>query len=242
MKIKTEMTLTENSIQLLLDKGEKINIFTAATIDSAATGLFLTFKKRKFQSVSLQPTKTDTVIQLIPAKEVATNDLLVSIQLTVKNQKITPAADYKELKNFLEKVILLLNTFDYPLISQKKAAVKVQHRWKKAFADTPFFVDDFGSKAKIIWQKRNEMRIEKGAILRRDYVLNKDGSVGLNARMGTQLRQEQAKFIENFVTTEDIILKSVNEIGLFLYFGGTNSWLVLKDTDGKTIDEYASVK
>ncbi|GMA45249.1 hypothetical protein GCM10025853_27060 [Tetragenococcus halophilus subsp. halophilus DSM 20339] len=60
--------------------------------------------------------------------------------------------------------------------------------------------------------------------------------------MGTQLRDEQKDKIQNFITTEDIILKSVNEVGLFLYFGGTNSWLVLKDNNGQTIDEWSKVK
>ncbi|OJG34366.1 hypothetical protein [Enterococcus cecorum] len=56
------------------------------------------------------------------------------------------------------------------------------------------------------------------------------------------MRQEQADKIKDNVTTEDIILKSVNEVGHFLYFAGTNSWLVLKDENGKTIDEYSVVK
>lgn len=241
MKIKAEMTLTENAIQLLLDKGGKVNIFTSHA-NKETKGLFLVFKNNKFQSVSPQPAKADTVIQLIPPETVELNDLLQSIQSTVKNKKITPATDHKVLQDYLKKIVPLLNAFGYPLIAKKKAPAKAQHRWKKDFADISFFVNDFGSKAQIIWQKRNEMLIKKGAVLRKDYELNKDGSVGLDARMGTQLRQEQAGSIENFVTTKDILLKSVNEIGLFLYFGGTNSWLILKDKDGKTIDEYSVVK
>lgn len=60
--------------------------------------------------------------------------------------------------------------------------------------------------------------------------------------MGEKLRDEQRDKFMNLVTTEDIILKSVNEVSLFLYFAGTNSWLVLKDQNGKTIDEYTVVK
>ncbi|MFD1900942.1 hypothetical protein GQR36_14845 [Enterococcus termitis] len=48
--------------------------------------------------------------------------------------------------------------------------------------------------------------------------------------------------MKNYVTTDDIILKSVNEVGLFLYFGGTNSWLELTDKDGKTINEWTVVE
>ena len=47
---------------------------------------------------------------------------------------------------------------------------------------------------------------------------------------------------KDFVTTEDIVLKSVNEVGLFLYFAGTNSWLELVDENGKTLNEWTVVE
>jgi hypothetical protein len=56
------------------------------------------------------------------------------------------------------------------------------------------------------------------------------------------LRSEHADDIQDFVTTRDIVLKSVNEVGLFLYFGGINSWLVLKDEAGKSINDWTIVK
>jgi hypothetical protein len=49
-------------------------------------------------------------------------------------------------------------------------------------------------------------------------------------------------FDDQFITTEEITLKSVNEVGLFLYFGGTNSWLQLQDPDGKTIHDWTVVQ
>lgn len=72
--------------------------------------------------------------------------------------------------------------------------------------------------------------------------LNKDGSLGFSAKFAEKLRSEHTDSFDNFVTTKDIILKSVNEVGLFLYFGGTNSWLVLKDDNGKSINEWTVVK
>ena len=48
--------------------------------------------------------------------------------------------------------------------------------------------------------------------------------------------------IKDYVTTDNVILKSVNEVGHFLYFAGTNSWMILKDKDGKTIHEYSTVE
>ena len=124
----------------------------------------------------------------------------------------------------------------------KRPGQKAQHRFKKEFATIPFYVDDFNSKATIYWQKRNEFRILAGATLVPEAPLNKDGSLGFGARFALTLRQEQADKIKDNVTTEDIILKSVNEVGHFLYFAGTNSWLVLKDENGKTIGEYSVVK
>lgn len=72
--------------------------------------------------------------------------------------------------------------------------------------------------------------------------LKKDGSIGFDVRFAEKLRGDLAAKISGDRTTEDIVLKSVNELGLFLYYGGTNGWLVLKDQAGKTIDEYTVVK
>ncbi|WP_301452404.1 hypothetical protein [Bifidobacterium mongoliense] len=37
------------------------------------------------------------------------------------------------------------------------------------------------------------------------------------------------------------MLRSVNEVGLFLYYGRTNGWLVLRDGDGRTIHDWTVV-
>lgn len=68
--------------------------------------------------------------------------------------------------------------------------------------------------------------------------LNKDGSVGFAAKLGEKLRTDYADGVDNFTTTKDLIFKSVNEVGIFLYFGGTNGWLEFVDAEGKTIDSY----
>ena len=115
---------------------------------------------------------------------------------------------------------------------------KPKHYWSKEVSVIDFFVDYNDSKAICRWQSRNEMLIKKGAVLKPQASLNKDGSLGFAAKFALQLREINKDKINNFVTTEDIILKSVNEVGNFLYFAGTNSWLVLKDKDGKTIDAY----
>ena len=72
--------------------------------------------------------------------------------------------------------------------------------------------------------------------------LTKAGIVGFAGRFGMQLRQEHADSIEDNVLTKDVHLRSVNEVGTFLYFAGTNSWLKLISPEGKTLDELTIVK
>jgi len=140
-----------------------------------------------------------------------------------------------------DKVLTILEVFGYKLKKEKFKPAKAQHRWSKEVAEIDFFVDFKGAKAVCRWQKRNEMLVKKGAILVAETPLNKDGSVGFAAKFTLSLRDMHKEKIKDFVTSEDIVLKSVNEVGNFLYFAGTNSWLVLKDEDGKSIDEYTVV-
>lgn len=123
----------------------------------------------------------------------------------------------------------------------KKRPAKAQHRWKKALAEIPFYVDYQGAKAEIYYVTRNQMLIKQGAKLVTEVPLNKDGSLGFGQRFALTLREEHENAIDNFVTTADITLKSPNEVGHFLYFAGTDSWKVIKDQDGKTLDEYTRV-
>ncbi|MFD1672473.1 hypothetical protein ACFQ5M_10210 [Agrilactobacillus yilanensis] len=134
----------------------------------------------------------------------------------------------------------LMTLLGIRLVAPKKRPAKAQHRFKAAVAKIPFTTDFAGSKATVYWQKRNEMRLLAGAKMLADAPLNADGSLGFSARFANQLRTEHADAFDpqTFVTTKDLVLKSVNEVGLFLYFGGTNSWLVLKDPDGKTLHDW----
>lgn len=121
-------------------------------------------------------------------------------------------------------------------VKPKKPA-KAQHHYRKALSAIPFYVDYQGAKAEVYWRKRNELAISAGAILVKEAPLNKDGSLGFAARFALNLRQEHADAIDQGRTTKTVVLKSVNEVGHFLYFAGTNSWLQLKDEDGHTLDE-----
>lgn len=166
---------------------------------------------------------------------------------TAKEEIVIPDNQKKVVANYKQEILLVLESFGYnmqPTLEVKEKKVqpaKTQHRWKKVISQIEFFANSRESKATVIWQKRNEMLIKAGARLKSTPHLNKDGSLGMDAKFGEKLRSDYTEEIKDFVTTEDVVLKSVNEVGLFLYFGGTNGWLELKDADGKTIDEWTRV-
>lgn len=143
--------------------------------------------------------------------------------------------------NYQKELFEILAAFGFENEKIKTKPAKAQHRWNKKVSEIPFYIDYNGSKGEVVWQKRNEMVLKAGAKLKEEMPLNKDGSVGFSARLTEKLRSDHADKISKFRTTEDIILKSVNEVGIFLYYAGTNGWLVFKDKDGKTLDEYTVV-
>ena len=120
---------------------------------------------------------------------------------------------------------------------------KAQHRWKKGLSEVEFFVNRSDSKATIIWEKSNQLVIKAGAKISESGGMKSDGTPGLAYRFTQTLREEQKANwdAKTFTTTEDIVLKSVNEVGHFLYFAGTNSWLQLVDKEGRTIHELSVV-
>ncbi|WP_262315453.1 hypothetical protein [Lacticaseibacillus parakribbianus] len=137
----------------------------------------------------------------------------------------------------------VLTLLGVALTPTKRRPAKAQHRWRKAVATVPFTTTFAGTQATVYWQRRNEMRLLAGARLKPEADLNADGSLGFSARFAAQLRGEhQAAIGPDFVTTEDVVLKSTNEVGLFLYFGTTNSWLQFADPAGRTLDDWTVVR
>lgn len=156
-----------------------------------------------------------------------------------------PAEATKKLATSIKKVTTVLTTFGYgfaPLPETKKKPAKARHRWTKQISEIPFTVEFRGSKATLYWISRNEMLIKAGATLLLDAPLNKDGSVSYAAKYGDKMRADYQEQIKDGKVAEDIIVKSVNEASLLLYYGGTNSWLELKDAQGKTLDEWSKVE
>lgn len=140
---------------------------------------------------------------------------------------------------YVDEIKQILTRFGVQLKPQtKKRPAKATHRFTKALADTPFTIDHDGAKATVYWRKRNEMEIIPGAKLSMTQHVTKDGALGIDTKFGEKLRADHAQAIDGTRTTSAVVLRSVNEVGLFLYYGGTNSWLVLKDTQGKTLDEW----
>ena len=116
------------------------------------------------------------------------------------------------------------------------------HKWSKEISDIEFTFSDRGSEGNVYWQKRKELLLKAGAKLTPDPQLNKDGSLNFSAKVAKTLRADHQEKIKNDITTEDIIFPSPNEIGIFLRFGGDNTWLSLKDKDGKTLHDWSKVE
>lgn len=166
-----------------------------------------------------------------------------------QEKKALPAPQETTFSDYFAKLAPLFKAMELELTPampekiEKNRPAKAPHRFSKEVSTIPFYVDYEGAKAEVYWQKRNEMCIKKGAQMKAQPHLNADGTTGFGVRFAEQIRQEhQGAFNADFITTEDIILKSVNEVGHFLYFANTNSWLQLKDTNGKTLDEWTVVK
>ena len=135
-----------------------------------------------------------------------------------------------------------MERFGYSLFktgAEKARPAKARHKWTEV-SQIPFIL--ILDKAKqLFWQKRNEMLIKAGATMMPEAPLNKDGSVGFSARFGEKLRDERKGQFKELCHNGRYHLKSVNEVGLFLYFR-TNSWLELVDENGKTLNEWTVVE
>ena len=120
--------------------------------------------------------------------------------------------------------------------------MKDEHRWKKEISDIEFSFNDRSSDGKVYWQRRKELLLKAGAVLTPDPQLNKDGSLNFSAKVAKTLRMDHEDKIVDFKTTEDIIFPSPNELGIFLRYGGENTWTGLLDKDGKSLHDWSVVE
>lgn len=267
MDIKLEVMITEERTRVqLLDNQGIIEIINGTELSSEEPVVYLLVKEQSISEIGQvakedggRLVEADRIITIRPTWEIELDyleQLLVEEAekngLKLANQKSqtirVPANAVKTVGAYLASLKIIFATFGYSLAPKfveapaKKKPAKAQHRWNKEVSQIEFHVDARESQATVVWQKRNEMLIKAGAKMKPKADLNKDGSVGFSAKMGEKIRLDHQAQFKNFKTTEDIILKSVNEVGLFLYFGGTNSWLELVDEQGQTIDSYTVVK
>ncbi|GEO58411.1 hypothetical protein [Companilactobacillus bobalius] len=138
-------------------------------------------------------------------------------------------------EKYWQNVLPILSAFGLRTTPVKR--VKPRHKFMASLADVPFKIDYKGSKATVYWQKRSQFLVKSGAILVGQAPLTKSGVIGFAGRFGLRLRQEHEKELHDNVLTKDIVLRSVNEVGTFLYFAGTNGWLQLKSPSGQTLHE-----
>ncbi|WP_282674194.1 hypothetical protein [Lactococcus cremoris] len=150
----------------------------------------------------------------------------------------------KACATYADEFLSALGAFGIKLEKKKAFSPKAQHRWKKGLSEIEFFVKRPDSQATIIWRKSNELVIKAGAKIAESGGMKSDGTPGLAYRFTQTLREEQKENWDpkTFITTADIVLKSVNEVGHFLYFAGTNSWLQLVDKEGRSIHELSVVQ
>lgn len=158
------------------------------------------------------------------------------------SMSVSPAS-MKKFQKYWRTILPLLQAFGLQLAKQtKRSAAKPRHKFDPKLVDQPFSIDYKGSQATVYWKKRNEFVIKKGATLVENAPLTKAGVIGFAGKFGLRLRDEHAAAIENSRLIEDVTLRSVNEVGTFLYFAGTNSWLQLKSPDNKTLHDLTVVK
>ncbi|MFV0557536.1 MAG: hypothetical protein ACK5MW_02710 [Enterococcus sp.] len=259
MPIQANITFTEQNIQIdLLEQPLTIAIFETSTApESEVAGtIYLAFKQKKLvfigqlaeltqkkvaftQLITLQPQLEVEVAYL--TRLLINQALAAGVKLTGGQETAIPANILPQLVDINTIILLILTKMGYPLTAIKKHPAKARHKWSKEVSEIDFFIDTRESLAIVRWLKRDQMLIKKGATMMQVAPLNKDGSVGFDAKMGEKIRSDHQEQFKDFVTTEDIILKSVNEVGLFLYYAGTNSWLEMVDQDGKTLNEWTTV-
>ncbi|MBO0430728.1 hypothetical protein [Enterococcus sp. DIV0660C] len=255
MTISFTGTIKKDQTIIELADGQGTLTISSKKVAPADNSFELYFQNRHCIGIDSAPKEFDTLILVSLPWEMEANYLSHSFFTLAEENNLTvskpkdiakqiPANVLPKIEESREQFLRLLTTLGYsflPTEIKKKKPGKARHRWSKEVSKIPFTVHFRDSKATIYWKNRNEMLVKKGAIMMTEAPLNKDGSVSYAAKYGDKLRADHQENISGNKTTADIILKSVNEVSLFLYFGGTNSWLEILDENGKSLDEWTRV-
>lgn len=260
MTLKTEVIFSKNKTNIRsIDHSLEIQIKQTKSVQKKLSdkAIYLVFNERKLQFIGtvqkiisldkpiftqLVELNFDVDTDLIYMERLLVNHALEAGLLLANSEEINvPENITNQLNELKTNTLLILDSMGYSFEKEETKKCKpgkARHKWTKEVSEKEFYIDTRGSKACVMWIKRNQMLIKKGATMMKEAPLNKDGSVGFSAKMGDKIRTDHKDQFENFTTTEDIILKSVNEVGLFLYFAGTNSWLEMIDDEGKTLNAW----
>lgn len=259
MEITFQTVLTPSAITIILDhEVEKISV-TEDKLPLPENSFYLFFAQKECQAIgrTIESKKWDKVILIQLSWEIEASYMIALLVAKAQASGLTIMTDealdkkiptniQKKLVTPSEEILTILASFGYCIEEQpkteKKKSTKARHRWSKKVSEIPFTVNFRKSQATLYWLSRNEMLIKSGATLLSEAPRNKDGSVSYSAKYGEKLRDDFNDCISNGKTIKDIIVKSVNEASLLLYFGGTNSWLEIVDKDGKSIDEWTRVE
>lgn len=156
-----------------------------------------------------------------------------------------------DINEYKDKVLVILQRFGYNILKEENKAkltdtkapnLKARHKWSKEVSNIKFTAKLRGGEGCAIWKSKDELVLLAGAKLVKDPQLNKDGSVNFSAQLTEKFRLDYADKIVDNITTEDIIFKSPNQLGIFLFYGGQNTWQELKDSSGKSLDEWSVIK
>ncbi|WP_461240189.1 hypothetical protein [Paucilactobacillus sp. N302-9] len=243
MKLEFDVTIEDTQTIVTLPKKQGKLIFIADKQEQTTNELQLFVSKGHVIAVNQEPKTYDERIIVESLWTIETEFIARYFEnkITTAYQEI-PANQMKILTPYFAMIETILRRFGIALGGKPKAtSAKARHRFDKTLINHPFNVERNGSKATVYWTKSKEMTIKKGAQLAQNQIMNKDGSIRYGTKYGEKLRADHADSIKNGQTTTDIKLRSVNEVGLFLYFGDTNGWLELVDENGRTLDELTKV-
>jgi len=246
--------VSDNKITINLDELGMINYYSKDPQIVDEESIFLILKDRdiiglSFGEVDNEDEVSNYIEIVVPENIIApdffyflTKELDQSGYAMNVNYTMTISDESKILyQKYWDTILPILKAFGLKVVRTKMVVSKPRHKYSATLAEIPFEIDYKGSKATVYWKKRNEFIIKAGATLLHDAPLTKAGIIGFAGKFGLRLREEHEAQIKDNVLTEDIALRSVNEVGTFLYFAGTNSWLQLKSPEGKTLNELTIV-
>lgn len=250
MEIKLNVYINESEINIKLDDQNSIKISSVCDYDSSL--LYFVLKNNDViyignsvdsslvfdKTISITVPSNMNIKQLESVCKVALNKLTDS--------DISDELNLSNVNEYKDKISFILKNFGYDLFKtkalDKTSSGKARHKWTKEISKIKFTAKLRGGEGTAIWQKKDELVLLSGAKLVKDPQLNKDGSINFSAQFAQKLRLDYADKVVDYITTEDIVFQSPNQLGLFLFYGGQNTWAELKDENNKSLDEWSIVQ